>query len=357
MNIILNNIVLPLNDIISIAKLKNYDQSNSWENSFFRFILDWFDPQNYIITQSSGSTGTPKEIKLNKKDMKLSANRTIQTFNIQPEFPILLCMDCNFIGAKMMVVRALENNNDLVVVSPEAFPDINILNQHFEFAAMVPIQLNNLLETHPSFLQNFSKIIIGGSEISINLQQKIKKYTSQKTKTFETYGMTETISHIAYKEYDEEYFTPLNHIEISLSPNNCMMLHDNLTSEKFIITNDMVDIKEDENHHKIFKLLGRYDFIINSGGIKINPEQIENNLSPYIPSRVFCIGVPDSKLGEKLVLLIEGAPNEFNQQLLSNLPKYHQPKSVFFIPEFVYLKSGKIDRKNTKALFLQNHSV
>ena len=235
-----------------------------------------------------------------------------------------------------MFVRAFILGLDMDFVAPSANPLENKSDVKYDFIAMVPLQAKNSLKE----LKNVKKLIIGGSMISKALEKELSKLP---TKVYETYGMTETITHIAARELGEKVFTVLPDITISYDYRNCLVIHAPRISDDLIVTNDIVEL----TNEKQFKFIGRYDNIINSGGIKLIPEQIEEKLSGKIPARFFVTGKPDEKLGEKLVLVIEGDNQKIDEAVFDAIDKYEKPKEVLFIPKFKQTENGKILRKET----------
>ncbi len=326
--------------------------------SHYSFLSDLFDDKDYIIAKTSGSTGQPKPIRIPKKHLINSAEKTIKFFDLQPGTKVLLNLSSDFIAGKMMWVRALIGGWNLEVVLPENRYINNILQQKsFDFGAMVPLQMSaNLNNIH-----KISKLIVGGGVVSKALQKKIIDLPNQ---IFATYGMTETITHIAVKPlnstaeqnfYSDDslkgFYQCLEGISISVDERDCLMITAKDIAENTIVTNDIVQIK-DEKH---FKWLGRYDNIINSGGIKLIPEEIEKKLASYIPVNFFIAGFPDEKLGQKLVLIVEAKQLrsiDF-EQILS---KYEIPKQIIFIDNMFLTSSGKINRNKVLESILKNNT-
>src|SRR5690606_17490181 len=199
-----------------------------------------------------------------------------------------------------------------------------------EFAAMVPIQAQHSVNK----LENVKKLIIGGVKVNKELEAELLKLP---TKVYETYGMTETITHIAAKPVGEMAFTVLPHVTVSYNEKNCLVIHAPRISNDLIVTNDVVELINENQ----FIFLGRADNIINSGGIKHLPEQIENKLSGKISSRFFIAGLHDLVLGEKLALIIEGEPQDIDNSIFEGLGKYEKPKEIIFVPKFLETGSGK----------------
>jgi O-succinylbenzoic acid--CoA ligase len=240
-----------------------------------------------------------------------------------------------YVAGKMMLVRAMILGLDMEFVAPSSHPlknnDIN-----YDFVAMVPLQAQNSLKE----LKRVKKLIVGGAKISPVLEKELMKL---KTNVFETYGMTETITHIAAKKVGEKAFMVLPNVTISYDERNCLVIHAPKISEEIIQTNDLVELVSENQ----FVFLGRMDNVINSGGIKLIPEQIEDKLSKHIHKRFFITSKEDKELGEKLVLVIEGQQDDFDSSLFDDLDKYEKPREIIFIPKFKETASGKIMRKET----------
>ena len=219
---------------------------------------------------------------------------------------------------------------------PTSHLDDLLPHKNYDFVAIVPLQVENSLEK----LHQFKKIIIGGAKVSDDLAQKLKEIKSD---IYETYGMTETITHIAAKKIGEEFFTILEHVAISTDDRNCLVIEVPSISDEEIVTNDIVEILND----KQFKWIGRYDNVINSGGIKLFPEQIEAKLASKIANRFFIIGQPDDVLGAKVVLVIEGEKSEIDRTIFDTLEKFEKPKEILFVSEFVETETKKVNRMLT----------
>lgn len=306
-----------------------------FEKPIGEFLLDWFDDRTYIDLQTSGTTGTPKTIRTSKQAMVESAIATGDFFELKPGNKALHCLPVKYIAGKLMLVRAFIIGLDIDFVAPSSHP-LKENETNYDFIAMVPLQAKNSLKE----LQNVKKLIIGGSMISKALEKELKKLP---TKIYETYGMTETITHIAAKQIGEKAFTVLPNIIISQDYRNCLVIHAPRISDELIVTNDIVNLVNEGQ----FVFVGRYDNIINSGGIKLIPEQIEEKLSGKIPARFFVTGKSDEKLGEKLVLVIEGEKYQIDETIFEVLDKYEKPKEIIFVPKFKQTENGKILRKET----------
>ncbi|MEO8253930.1 MAG: AMP-binding protein [Flavobacterium sp.] len=308
-------------------------EGETHEKALGDFLLDWFDEKNYIDLQTSGTTGIPKIIRKNKQALVNSALATGDFFELKPGDTALCCLPVEFIAGKMMLVRSFILGLAIDFVQPNSNPLAKI-NKKYDFVAMVPLQVENSLND----LYKVDKLIIGGAKIDSELE---KKLLGIKTQVYETYGMTETITHIAAKKVGEQAFTILPNVSISQNENNCLIIAAPQVSEERLFTNDLVALTNDTQ----FVLLGRIDNVVNSGGIKLIPEQIESKLSHSINARFFVGGIPDALLGEKLVLVIEGKNQDLDEAIFTVLDKFEKPKLVFFVPVFQMTESGKIKRK------------
>jgi len=306
--------------------------NEAYEQQLSKFILEWLDDKDFVALTTSGTTGTPKIIRLQKEAMVNSALATAEFFNLQANCRALHCLPTQYIAGKMMLVRAMVLGWDLDLVQPNNHP-LDGNTEKYDFAAMVPLQIEKSLEK----LHRVTTTIIGGAKLNPVLAEKLKTIP---TALYETYGMTETITHIAAKKVQESTFSVLPGIHISTDERNCLVIEAPRLSDEKIITNDVVEIINGNE----FVWLGRYDNVINSGGVKLFPEKIEEKLSGKIPNRFFVIGKPDVSLGEKLILVIEGEPYEIKESVFDALDKYEKPKEVLFVSKFSETETGKIKR-------------
>lgn len=328
----LNGYHLDRDDLCRVA-YSFIKEGEEFEQSVGDFLLDWFDNKSYIEMNTSGTTGTPKLIQVEKEAMVNSAIATGDFFDLAPGDKALHCLPAKYIAGKMMFVRGFILGLDMDFVAPDSHPLQNC-DTIYDFAAMVPLQARHSLDE----LCNVKKLIIGGAKIDKTLEDELLKLPTQ---VYETYGMTETITHIAAKLVGETAFTVLPNVTISYTDENCLVIHAPRISDDVIITNDMVELVNENQ----FVFLGRADNIINSGGIKHLPEQIEDKLAEKIPRRFLIAGKPDAELGEKLMLIVEGEPFEIDREIFSVLAKYEKPKEIAFVPKFDETGSGKIIRK------------
>ena len=299
------------------------------------FLIDWFDDKTYIEMNTSGTTGAPKLIRVEKEAMVSSALSTGDFFDLNPGNKVLHCLPVDYVAGKMMFVRSFILGLDMDFVEPNSNP-LEYNDVKYDFAAMVPLQAKNSLAK----LTNIKKIIIGGVKIHKSLEQELVKLPNE---IYETYGMTETITHIAAKRVGERAFTVLPNVTVSSNENNCLVVHAKKINPEPIVTNDIVEIVSDTQ----FVWLGRFDNAINSGGIKLIPEKIEEKLSTHIPRRYFVFGKEDQTLGEKAVLYVEGEPFVIEDSVFNVLNKYEIPKEIIFIPKFQETATGKIMRNES----------
>src|SRR5665647_722443 len=327
-----------------IAQKHSLPQLPEWERELYTFLREWFSPIDFIEAQTSGSTGTPQTIRLTKTTMQRSANRTIVYFGLQAGNRILLSLPCRFIAGKMMVVRAIIGQMDLITVDPSSDFDL-LIDETFDFGAMVPNQVFKLLES-PSGkqkIENIRNLLVGGSSIPANLEVHIGRLTNR---VVSTYGMTETASHIAIRELSGEKRSDIYHclkgISVTTGENDCLQIHDSELTEP-IQTKDIAELLSPTS----FRILGRVDDVIISGGIKYWPEITEKKLISAVQGRFIISSLPDEKFGEKLVLVIEGKPvdiNLINNKLTEILPSFERPRAIYFLEKFPETPNGKLKR-------------
>lgn len=320
------------------------------------FLKAWFDDNEWIEVQTSGSTGTPKKIWVKKEHMYNSAKATEDFFDLGPNTKALLCLPATYIAGKLMIVRALVLGWELDIIKPQANPLIR--KKKYDFTAFTPYQLKHSLEN----LDLVKKIMVGGGAVSQSLKFEIQ---SKSTEIFETYAMTETLTHIAARKINHNNhnenppFELLKDVKIDQDQNACLIISAPKVSDEIIYTNDLVEIISPSKFH----LLGRLDNIINSGGIKLIPEKIEKQLSSIIEKRFFVIGEPDSDLGERLVLLIESPLTDLEIidldkkiKNLTSLKNYERPKRIYGLSKFMETHSGKVKRSLTYQLIKNRKS-
>ncbi len=330
-----------------IKTLLKQNSKSSWEQEFFEFLNEWYNDKDAIKVQTSGSTGVPKRIELKKSFVAESAARTIHFFDLKQGNRILHCLPSRYIAGKLMLVRALVGELDLHLVDPSS--DFSFLQtQQFKFAAMVVNQVEKLFQLGNEW--NLEHLLIGGSAVPQPLENKLQQVN---TLCYSSYAMTETATHIALRQINstkhDDYYHCLEGISVDLNEQSCIRIKMPGLESGSIETNDLGELK----NVKTFKVLGRADNVIISGGIKFLPEQIEKKLENSISLPFAISSVPDNLLGEKLILIIEGSSSELlrtkietNYQRL--LSKYEQPKAIVYTDKLPRTENGKIDRKELK---------
>ncbi len=332
-------------DIFKQDILKRQQNKNFLE--LYDFLKIWFDESPDIEVKTSGSTGLPKIIKANKIKMMQSAKRTCSFLGLGKNSSVLLCMPLQFIGSKMLVVRALVAGLDLYL-SPPSLNPLKDIGFAFDFVSMTPqqvaVSIKNDIEKKR--LYAIKHLLLGGMAIMPDLEKGLEHFPNY---VWHGYGMTETLSHIALRKVNGSdksfYFTPLEGIEISLDHDERILIKAPSICDQIIFTNDRAEISEEGT----FKILGRVDNIINSGGIKIQIEEIEQILSKSIPIPFLVSSVSHAELGEQVVLLTEIFLPDWKERCV-DLPKYHIPKLQITIPKLPMTDSNKPDRQKAKIL-------
>lgn len=316
----------------------------------YAFLEEWFNNEPYVAGHTSGSTGIPKEIRLDKEDMRASARLTNAFFRIDSGSVLLLCLPVSYIAGKMMVVRALEAGADLLVEPPSSRPFAG-LDRQVDLAAVVPLQMETSLDSPEDAerLHWVRQIIIGGAPVSPVLE---KRLTGTGAACFATYGMTETVSHVALRRIGHVDYAAVGEVYFTVDERDCLVIHAPHLKTRVFVTNDMVSLL-DATH---FQWLGRYDHVINSGGVKFFPEKIEEKLSGKIPCRFFISSLPDQRLGERIVLVLEGERWSASRMewlrdcLHKTLLPYEVPKEIWLLPRFRETDSGKVIRDMKGAI-------
>jgi o-succinylbenzoate---CoA ligase len=341
-----------------IEEIAKFKPESVFQKKVVSFIQQWQEGEEKFVLHTSGSTGKPKEITISRNQMCLSAEQTIKALNLLAGQTALLCINPAFIGGKMMLVRALINDMNIVAKEPSSNP-LKDIDTQIDFMALVPMQLTGILseESTKQKLNELKAVIVGGGTIGISLENDLQKIV---TPIYSTYGMTETVSHIALRKVNGQdkstHFTAFNQVEIDRDTRGCLTINSPITNHKTIVTNDLVELIDEKN----FKWLGRIDNVINSGGIKIQSEELEQKIGSLLSengltSRFFIYGLPDEVLGQQVTLFIEGGGNKADQNMVGllkeSLTRYEAPKSVVFIKKFIETDNGKIQRIKTVKLY------
>lgn len=321
----------------------------SYQQQVADFIADWHSASPTLCVQTSGSTGVPKKMDVRKTRMLESAKMTCRFFGLKKGDKALLCLPLQYIAGKMMLVRALYAELDLYPVEPSGHPlaDTTI---DFDFAAMIPLQVYNSLQI-PIERQRLSRIkqlIIGGGTIDETVERELSTFPNN---IYSTYGMTETLSHIALRKLNGPeatlYYTPLPNVRVSLSAENTLVIDAPFVADETLITNDIAELRPDGT----FRILGRKDNVINSGGIKVQIEEVERILRPYISGDFAISSIPHPKLGEAVVLLLANKKNtEIKAKIAELLPRYQHPLHICTVAAIPLTGNGKPERKTIKKL-------
>ncbi len=325
-----------------VKLLQNRDKNTGWKKEWLDFLEEWYNPADFIEVNTSGSTGEPKTIRLKKEFVAESALRTIRFFNLKEGDKVLHCLPSRYIAGKLMVVRALLGKLDLYVVDPAGNFEV-LKTMPFKFAAMVVNQVQKCLEFDR---WNLDFLLIGGSAIPAPLEEKLQQVTAT---CYSSYAMTETATHIALRKLNGEAkdncYHCLDNIEVSLSDNGCLQVFMPGLEQAFLQTTDLAELTD----KKTFKILGRVDHVIISGGIKYSPELLEKKLEPFINQPFFITSLPHDTLGQQLVLVVEGTENivlknELKKVCIQQLSQYEQPRRILFTRELPHTPNGKLNR-------------
>lgn len=317
------------------------------------FYKEWNNPSDKILVHTSGSTGKPKPIWVEKSRMEASARITCDFLGLQEGDTALLCMSLDFIAGKMMVVRSLVRGLELIVSSPSGHPLSNekwqeIGMNDITFAAMVPLQVYNSLQVpeEQERLKRIKHLIIGGGAIDDELAHALKTFPNA---VWSTYGMTETLSHIALRRLSgndsSDWYTPFPSVNISLDNDGCLVIDAPLVCPEVLKTNDIAEIRNGQ-----FRILGRKDNVIVSGGVKIQMEEVERLLKQHIKNPFLITKRKDNKFGEIVVLLTTDNTDEAKAICERVLPKYWQPRAYLSINEIPLTPTGKPARKEAERI-------
>ncbi len=337
---------------LSEAKIIPVD---AFTEKIIQIFQNWYRGEAFYLN-TSGSTGAPKPIRLHPEAMRASVMQSAKAFGLKKGDTLFCCLSTEHIAGLMMVIRAIVLEADLVVIPPESTPfkTLSQFNKNIDFAALVPLQLEDAMQFEGINL--LKAIIIGGAPLNTWQRAMVK---TLKVPAFQTYGMTETYTHVAIRplngEKSSELYQALDGISFSTDSNHRLKIHAPALLIPEMQTNDVVNLKD--AHH--FEWLGRFDNVINSGGIKISLERMEESVELVFhqlnmkPIAIFAQGMKDERLGERLVLYLESEPwteeirSYFEEALKKELNNYFMPKEFIFIPKFERTSLGKIDKINT----------
>lgn len=336
--------------------LKNVDllSLHEHEREAVQFIREWKDGKQAFTFHTSGSTGTPKPIIFHRSQLEASARITIEALPLKPGMTALVCLDTRFVAGAMMLVRSMLIGMNIIIRRPSGNPLVDV-SDPVDFMAVVPLQLAVILRESVDVLDRIANVIVGGAP----LDEPVVKMLQQRRGTFfATYGMTETITHVALRCLNgpgqQDAFHLLPGFSATSDFRGCLILRAAHLGDESIETNDLVQFVTPSTFH----IHGRIDDVINSGGVKIQPAHIEDLLRAILPEagyhfRFFVAGVPDERLGERVCLLIEHMPladmeeKKLMQLVTGGLEKFETPREIRYVKTFLETPTGKIDRRAT----------
>lgn len=314
------------------------------------FLREWNDDRPTVEVQTSGSTGTPKRMQVEKRRMEASARLTCSFLGLEEGDTALLCMPLQYIAGKMVVVRSLVCGLRLVTVQPSGHP-LAGLAEAPTFAAMIPMQVYNSLQVprERALLRQVRHLIIGGGAIDRALGEALRDFPHA---VWSTYGMTETLSHIALRRLNgpeaSEWYTPFESVAVRLSARGTLIIDAPLVNPDTLETNDIAELDAAGR----FRILGRADNTLNTGGVKVQIEQVEARLTPLFDAPFAVTAVPDPRLGEAVTLLYTGpSPTDEVRRLCDEaLPPYRRPKHIYRTTAIPQTGSGKVSRAEVRRL-------
>ena len=311
-----------------------------------QFLDEWNNNSDKLLVHTSGSTGKPKPMWVEKQKMLNSARITCDFLGLKPGDTALLCMPLDYIAGKMVVVRAIERHLKLIDVKPSGHPLAH--QEATTFAAMVPLQVYNTLQvpSERERLKQVKHLIIGGGAIDDKMARELKGFPNY---IWSSYAMTETLSHIALRRVNgreaSEWYTPFDTVKVSQADDGCLVIDAPLVHDGILKTNDIVEMREvtiDGKLKKQFRVRGRKDNVIDSGGIKIQIEDVEKALKPFLKAPFAITKAPDEKFGEIVVLITEDTDlAEVQETCVNALPKYWQPRCYVHVDRIPMTETGK----------------
>ena len=333
---------------MSLRLIYKYMTQQEFLQDLEAFLQEWQNDEPTVWVHTSGSTGTPKPMQVEKERMRASARLTCSFLGLKEGDSALLCMPLQYIAGKMVVVRSLVAGLKLIPVAPSGHP-LKDLKEAPTFAAMIPMQVYNTLQVpeEKDKLKKIKHLIIGGGAIDDALGRELKDFPNQ---VWSTYGMTETLSHIALRRLNgteaSDWYTPFDNVSIRLSEEGTLIIHAPNVCRDELITNDIVEINPEDK----FRILGRKDNIINSGGVKIQIEQVEATLKEHLDLPFQITARKDAKFGEIVVILYNKVENEAKIRRIceEKLPAYWVPKVYLPVEELPLTGTGKPDRATAR---------
>ncbi len=341
---------------ISFQNLDKFYPQSEFEEKVKHFCQLWLQNSTSFTFYTSGSTGLPKPISISRKQMELSANQTIQWLGLSSNHLSLLCLSPNYIAGAMVLVRAMIANMEVCLLEPSQNLNLALrtIDKTIHLASFVPNQWKILLNENElinKIFKNAKGVLIGGADL--DLETKSTTQNVCQFPVFLTYGMTETVSHVAFQSltfYPSDYLKTLPGVQIRRMENGTLAVSSPSTLNQFIETQDLVEL-HDQN---TFQIKGRINRIINSAGLKINPFEIEEQINVFFNSKnlnseFFVAGYPEEFYGEIVSIFVEGITkidlNEINNFLSTTLEKNKCPKKIFYVESFLKTSTGKIDQK------------
>jgi len=342
----------------------------------FEFSDFWFSDTQVWQTKTSGSTGAPKLIEISKYQMEASAKASLHFFLLNKDTDgLILCLSAAHVGGFMVLVRALIGDLDLWILEPSSKPIPSqsiIIKKKKWFVSMVPLQLEALIEENGIATSYFKGILLGGAAISAAHKLQLNPLQCPVN---QSYGMTETVSHIALRkiyepkksiDFKNEPYILLPGIEIKQNENGCLVVKGAVTNDIWIQTNDLVKINDD----KSFFFLGRIDGIINSGGLKVNPGELISHFEILFSRQELefqILGISDQKLGEKVVLaFISNRKSIFHSsqywaevigKLAKQLDPRILPRAVYGLNQFPKTQTMKYDLPALRSILKNSKPV
>ena len=317
------------------------------------FLAQWNDTSDVIEVHTSGSTGKPKRLLVEKQRMVNSARITCDFLGLKEGDSALLCMPLDYIAGKMVVVRSLVSHLHLISVMPSSHP-LKDVTQPIDFAAMVPLQVYSSLQepAERERLLSIRHLIIGGGAIDDSLESQLQQFPNA---VWSTYGMTETLSHIALRRISGEnsslWYSPLDGVDVSLSSDSCLEIYAPQVNPEKLHTNDIAELRTLPDGSKEFRILGRKDNVIDSGGIKIQAEEVERLLRPHLSCGFMITKVSDARLGEAVTLLVESDDVDNILAVCKHvLPRHWVPRHIFPESHIPITETGKPARAAAEAL-------
>lgn len=337
-----------------LACKKLADSPADWERNVWTIVEQFCNPATTSLTFStSGSTGTPKQITVQKYHLQASAKTTVSFLQIAQRSNTLLCLPAQKVGGAMVIIRAIVRGLNLICIKPTSTPLEHIRNIEIHFASFTPMQFFSVTQnaTHFDTAEKIGTVLLGGSEVSNVLFSKTKY---MRNRVYATYGMTETLSHIALRKIShtpDSFFQPMPGVTLTTDAENALIIDAPHIGVRHLPTHDLVNLYPNQT----FEWVGRKDNIINSGGIKIIPETLESKLASIIQSPFFIAGIADEKTGEKPVLVVEKNGLNYDERIVGswqhymhlNLMVYEIPRTMLFVEKFLRTETGKVNRKET----------